>query len=105
MFAALNGANFRPAGAKEIIKSLPIGYDELSLEREPDNQYDSNAIKVIHHDPLDGSETHLGYVEKDIAAEIASQLDAGYIATVKIVGFLSTIKPHLEIELSQPEDE
>lgn len=67
-YALLNGVNFRPREARERVESLDFG-TELTLERAPDNQYDSFAIKVME------GETHLGYVEKDVAAEIAGRLD------------------------------
>jgi hypothetical protein len=41
----LVGAHFRPP-AKAIIAALPVG-TELTLEREPDNPYDPNAVKVL----------------------------------------------------------
>jgi hypothetical protein len=41
----LVGAHFRPP-AKAVIESLPAGA-ELTLEPEPENQYDEYAIKVL----------------------------------------------------------
>ena len=46
----LVGAHFRPP-AKALIQSLPVG-QVLRLSREPDNQYDTNAIQVwLRHCP------------------------------------------------------
>ncbi len=42
-----------------------------TLEREPQNQFDSNAIKVV----VDGK--HIGYVPKYLAAKLAPRMDAG----------------------------
>lgn len=84
------GASFRPKEAKDIIRSLEIG-DEIQLEREPDNAYDENAIKTLFNG------THIGYVEKDVAVEIAPLLDEDYPAKATVLSFLSDLKPHLEI--------
>jgi HIRAN domain len=45
--------------------------DRLELRREPDNEHDANAIAV------DGGGAHLGFVPRELAAEIAPALDAG----------------------------
>lgn len=95
--AVMNGANFRPASAKEIIKSLEVG-ELLTLERDPDNAYDENAIKVIHPD----SGEFIGFVEKDVALELAPLIDDGIeIESVEIVSFVATLKPHLKIVLAE----
>jgi hypothetical protein len=95
--AALNGVNFRPAETKEIVRALEID-DELRLERDPENSYDANAIKVLNDDG-----EFLGFVEKDVAAEIADRLDNGDECTCVVVGFLSDIKPQLEITFAEDE--
>ena len=64
------GMHFRGAHAKEIASALLPG-NTLTLEREPENQFDINAIKVIHP----GTEQHIGYVEASQAAWTASELD------------------------------
>ena len=45
------------------------------LVREPDNEYDPNAIAV--HVPALGEHAHLGHVPRNVAARLAPQLDAG----------------------------
>ncbi len=64
------GMHFRGAHAKEIASALLPG-NTLTLEREPENAYDINAIKVIHP----GTEQHIGYIEAGQAAWIATELD------------------------------
>lgn len=44
---------------------------DVWLEREPDNQYDPNAIKVMTHDG------QIGYIGKDYAAILAEKIDGG----------------------------
>lgn len=96
--AASVGAQFRPAGTKDLIRSLAIG-DELTLEREPENAYDANAIKVLH------DTTHIGYIEASVAADLAHLIDdPSYTVTeVTILSFLNSVKPHLNITLVEEE--
>lgn len=63
------GNRFRGAAEQLAFNHLTDG-DELTLVREPDNQYDSNAIKVMQGD------LHLGYIPKTQNEELAAQMDA-----------------------------
>lgn len=54
-----------------MVEKLTIG-EEIFFVGEKDNQYDSNAIKVVNKN----NET-IGYVTKEKAQEIAPKLDAG----------------------------
>jgi len=45
--------------------------DPLTLEREPNNPQDPNAIKVLHEG------RHLGYIGREQAAGLAPALDRG----------------------------
>lgn len=56
--------------AKQIVANMvpPL---TLDLEREPENPYDANAIKVICN------EKHIGYIEAGQAMWIAPRLDRG----------------------------
>lgn len=93
VYAPLMGVNFRPAEAKEVVKTLAIG-TRLLLEREPSNPYDNNAVKVKTEDG-----DFIGYVAKVNNYEVFAHLteDKPYRCTV--VDFLSTLKPNLEIKL------
>jgi hypothetical protein len=64
------GTRFRGSDAVTIVGALPRG-SRLRLEREPDNAFDPNAIAVYYGD------THLGYVPRVHATELAPALDAG----------------------------
>lgn len=89
----LAGANFRPADAREVCKSLSIG-DTLELEADPANPYDSNAVRVI------ASGEFIGFIPKTDNTAVAAALTRGEEVLVEVVGFESTIKPILEITLS-----
>ena len=70
--AYLRGMNFRPESARLVAKQL-VGGETLSLQREPSNIFDINAVQVI--DPVSGE--FIGYVATEIAADLAAEMDAG----------------------------
>lgn len=65
----LMGSSFLPGAGAAIDKLRPN--QGLSLKREPDNEHDKNAIKVWWGNRA------LGYVPRQLAAEIAPLMDAG----------------------------
>lgn len=68
---AVAGAGLHHADA---VASQDVGPGRpVSLRRDPGNEHDSNAIAV---DPGDGGE-QLGWVPREVAAELAAHLDAG----------------------------
>jgi hypothetical protein len=97
--AILRGVNFRPASAKEVVTNLEEG-QKLNLEREPGNEYDENAIKVI--EPESGE--FIGYVAKEIAAELAPHMDAGIAFSCMVQGFMRVGMPILEIVQTGTDD-
>lgn len=68
--AFLRGNNFRGIDEKVAFKNLEEGVF-LDLVREPTNAFDQNAIMVMQ----DG--LHLGYVAKEVAIDLAEEMDAG----------------------------
>lgn len=95
----LVGVNFRPASAKEVVDALTIG-QELNLERDPNNEYDASAIKVIDPD----TEEFIGFVKSTggEAGEIAPYLDDGYVARVYVTSILGKRRCGLKVELAEP---
>lgn len=79
------GMHFRGSHAKEIAANLPAD-SQLSLEREPDNAFDANAIKVFYED------TWIGYVERGVASFMARDMDEGknYIGIVEEIREVDT---------------
>lgn len=49
----------------------------VTLEREPNNIYDSNAIKIVIHILSIAKKTVIGYVPKGLAGELAKVIDSG----------------------------
>lgn len=66
----LVGNGFRPSAAREVAKDIPSN-TELGLEREYDNAYDANAVKVLYKGE------HIGYVKATEAAELRPWMDSG----------------------------
>ena len=97
----LVGAHFRPQEAKDIIDMLEPG-DELNLEREPHNKYDSNAIKVLGFD-YDGAEHHLGYIPASEAPEIGQYLmePERFTYVCEVVDTTTSRKPSLKITITE----
>lgn len=115
----LAGANFRPAEAKDALRTLERGA-QLRLERDPENAYDSNAVKVLYDEPVvegEGVREHfIGFVAKADNPVIAAMLDgepgdseAPYFAEghtpvverCEILDFVSgPLKPTIVIEIS-----
>ena len=80
------GVQFRPLEAKESFKGQEVG-DELLLEREPDNKYDPNAVKIL------SGEFHVGYVPKKFSSEVAALMDIDVKLQCEIVTLNLTGKP------------
>lgn len=93
----LAGANFRTAEAKEIIYALEVG-DTLTLERDPENAYDSNAIKVLKDDVF------IGFVPKDDNSLLAKAMDAGEKFACEVIDASLGLKPMLLVYRAE-EDE
>lgn len=83
LFIPLVGMHFRPP-AQQVLASLALG-TEVLLYPEPDNQYDSNAVRVVVDLPnidvktpiLDAMLTGTGFRVSDI---IMGPLQLGYLA-------------------------
>lgn len=109
----LAGANFRPREAKDALAYAGTNA-MLRLEREPTNQWDANAVKVILMDDA-GEEHHIGYVAKADNQDIATLLDNEYavaqglaapghtpqVTRCEVIDFANGfLKPTLVIEIS-----
>ena len=68
------GLTFNPSYPKNIYavaKEFALGKDAINLIREKDNEFDSNAISVVH------GENQIGHIPAKLAEFIAPQIDAG----------------------------
>lgn len=64
------------------------------LVREPDNQYDANAIEV--HVPALGRRQFVGHIPRDLAARWAPRMDGGNQVTEAYVSAIPIDPAHLE---------
>jgi hypothetical protein len=74
-------------GRQQQIDLLRVGMTG-NLEREPDNEYDSNAVKCMI--TIDHIEYHLGYIPKYMAEDFAPAMDKGLEYAFLIVGITGT---------------
>jgi hypothetical protein len=72
--------------------------DEIILERDPLNQYDSNAVKVCVK--KDGKVHQIGFVEKALASKLSPKMRRGakFDVYVESCGIYMD-RPYCEIEL------
>lgn len=79
----------------KVINDLEVG-QTLTLEPEPDNPYDSNAVKILSNDVM------LGYVPKKFSAEVSMMIEEGFALSC-VVNFINPVaKPweQCEVEIS-----
>ena len=70
----LRGNFFRTPTDRAFAEAMSEG-TPFTLLREPENEHDGNAIKVLYESPE--LTVHLGYVARESAAWIAPELDEG----------------------------
>ncbi len=61
----------------------------VTLEREPDNEFDSNAIQIVVHIKPISRRTIIGYVPKELAVELSKVIDMGIpvkASLIQIIG-------------------
>lgn len=102
ILTTLAGLNFRPASAKEAVDNLELGAT-LRLQRDPENEYDSNAVQVlVETDDADQGDVHcefIGFIPKVDNTEVAEHLDSDGEYTCTVVSWLGTRKPGLKVVL------
>lgn len=70
--AGVRHKNQDGSSRQRLIQKLEVG-DCLILEHESDNQFDKNAIRVLRSD-----HRQVGYLPRDIAADVHSKAKRGY---------------------------
>lgn len=71
----VKGIYYRSKAAKEEIPFLTIR-DEIKLRKEPANEYDSNAVKVLY------DRKHLGYVPREYSKLVTELIDSKSIKAI-----------------------
>ena len=74
--------------------------DKVCLERDPYNQYDANAVKVCVL--KNGEKKQIGFLSKNIAADVSSKLrrNVNFEVTIQGVGIWND-RPFCEIEIRE----
>lgn len=85
------GLHFRPSEVKTLVNEELTPGEELTLERDPENPYDSNAIKVLFLDE------HIGFVPKTDNYVLAALMDQGLEPRAKCHSFVGK-NPQILIE-------
>jgi hypothetical protein len=107
------GVQFRPRDEiNRAVKQLEVG-TELYLEREPENKFDPNAVKILHitTEFKEGDEvevvTFLGYVPKKFSSEVSALLDYDEVVncTVTAVNPLAKTYEMIQVELTEEPEE
>ncbi len=87
-FSTIVGTSFRDSEAKRAVNErISLGETHFELEREPTNEYDPLAIKVIFLEPDDGRQNFIGYLARGNNAAIAHALDDGAEPSVTVIDF------------------
>lgn len=80
-FSKVQGRQFRSVDEKATYDSVQTNNPYVRLVREPSNAFDKNAIKVMV------GNTHIGYVEKEIASFLAQDMDRNAKITAQVDHF------------------
>ena len=89
------GLYFRPAETKDWLAANIDDLPPLTLERDPTNEHDTLAIKVM------AGEYHLGFIPKTINPLLATLMDNGHGTEVNLTGF-NPKKPEIEVYVITP---
>lgn len=68
IFSKIAGVSFE--GRQDLIKDLKAG-DELQVERDPKNEYDSHAVKILHN------KIQIGFINRMLAYEMSKAMSSG----------------------------
>lgn len=72
----------------EFLKKFRPEDLSVTLEREPDNRYDSNAIQIVVHIRPIHRRTVIGYVPRVLAESLAKVIDMGIHVKASLMGII-----------------
>lgn len=88
---AIKAAGVTYEGRQEVLKYLAQFRPEnltVTLEREPHNTFDRNAIRIVVHIPYLKKKAKIGYVPKAYSSEIAKLIDHGANVNARLMGII-----------------
>ena len=69
-----------------FLKQFRLEDLSVTLEKEPENKFDSNAIRIVVHIHPISKKTVIGYVPNVLAKELSKVMDAGGTIRTKMLG-------------------
>lgn len=69
----------------QFLKQFHLSDLTVTLEREPDNEFDSNAIRIVVHIKPISRRTVIGYVPKGLARELSKVIDMGILVKATLL--------------------
>lgn len=88
---AIKAAGVTYEGRQEVLKYLSQFRPEnltVTLERDTDNTYDRNAIRIVVHIPYLKKKAKIGYVPKAYSSEIARLMNQGVNVRASLMGII-----------------
>lgn len=88
---AIKAAGVTYEDRQEVLKYLSQFRPEnltVTLERDTDNTYDRNAIRIVVHIPYLKKKAKIGYVPKAYSSEIARLMDQGVNIRARLLGII-----------------
>ena len=73
----------------QFLKQFHLNDLTVTLKREPDNEFDNNAIQIIVHIKPISRRTVIGYLPKELARELSKVIDIGIqvkASSIQIIG-------------------
>lgn len=73
----------------QFLKQFHLNDLTVTLKREPDNEFDNNAIQIIVHIKPISRRTVIGYLPKELARELSKVIDIGIqvkASLIQIIG-------------------
>ena len=107
-YTRLVGVNFRPIEAQAAVSELEPGAT-VYIIRDPENEFDPNAIKVYDYEGPE-SRHHLGFIaakSKDeiaLASEIAEFMDLNTWYRATVMANAGTKSPLLLVEIYEDDE-
>jgi hypothetical protein len=99
----VRGVSFNNANGERrelIIQTRCQAGDALLLLREPENEYDSNAIAVTRLIDKDGKNVEavdmLGHISRDLAERLAPDMDAGETIVAEVKNVTGDLEPDVD---------
>ena len=71
-----------------FLKRFDLADLKVTLRREQENAYDRNAIAIIIDILPIRKRTHIGYIPKGLAAELAKVMDSGVCVNANLAGII-----------------